>query len=112
MAGLAHSVISKARNEERRVGYKALIKIADAFKEDRVYVLGIGGFMLRKGFPNDKAAYDNQSERTKDIARRAENLSDEKLKMLEQYVDFLEQGEVKVKREPSKKVGATSGTNR
>ena len=48
-AGIAHSVISKARSGERPISFDALVKIAtDAFDDDPVPVLQLAGLLPKR----------------------------------------------------------------
>lgn len=48
MAGLARSVITKARNEQREIGVESLMKIADALGQPRWVVLQLVGVISEK----------------------------------------------------------------
>ena len=45
IAGISHSVISKARNDMQPIGFESLIKIARAFNDDPVMVLQLAGLL-------------------------------------------------------------------
>lgn len=106
-SGLDSGFISNVLSETKKPGPEFCRKAAKALGVPQYIAFFHAGLITE--LPDDS---EPKNERTKDIARRAEGLSEERLAMLEQYVAFLEQGEAKVKREPAKKVSASSGARR
>jgi hypothetical protein len=62
LAGVAHSVISRARNEEQPIGHEALAKIAPVLKTPVSVAYRLAGYIESEGAPLDPLALDILAE--------------------------------------------------